>query len=282
MADREILRSVRGMPTSDGAGVRLLRLIGTPALDMLDPFLMLDHFGSDRPGDYIAGFPDHPHRGFETVTYLHAGRVRHRDSAGNEGVIEPGGVQWMTAGRGIVHSEMPEQEQGLLSGFQLWINLPAARKMDEPAYQEFPAEQLAVDDSSPGVRVVVVAGTSAGGMRGPVRQQATDPLYLDIELEAGARYRQPVPPGHAAFVVVVDGDVAVGVFGAGRRAEPGCVAVLGDGDGVTLIGGERGGRVLLCAGRPLGEPVARAGHFVMNTEAELHQAFIDYRSGRLG
>ncbi len=282
MADREILRSVRGMPTSDGAGVRLLRLIGTPALDMLDPFLMLDHFGSDRPGDYIAGFPDHPHRGFETVTYLHAGRVRHRDSAGNEGVIEPGGVQWMTAGRGIVHSEMPEQEQGLLSGFQLWINLPAAHKMDKPAYQEFPAERLAVDDTFPGVRVVVVAGASAGGMRGPVRQQATDPLYLDIELEAGARYRQPVPPGHAAFVVAVDGDVAVGPGGAGQRAEPGSVAVLGDGDGVTLIGGERGGRLLLCAGRPLGEPVARAGPFVMNTEAELHQAFMDYRSGRLG
>ena len=281
MKDREIVHLSEGLATRDGAGVRLLRLIGTPGLDMLDPFLMLDHFGSDRPGDYIAGFPDHPHRGFETVTYLLAGRDRHRDSAGNEGVIEPGGVQWMTAGRGIVHSEMPEQEQGLLSGFQLWINLPSSLKMCEPAYQEFSAATLPVDRGTAGAKVVLVAGTSASGVEGPVRQPATDPLYLDIGVQPEAEYRQSIPAGHSAFLAVSDGSVRVPGPSGEVLLAPGSVGVLGPGHSVTLRGADRGARLLLCAGRPLGEPVARAGPFVMNTESELRQAFVDFQGGRL-
>lgn len=279
--DRRVSRVIRGTPATDGAGVRLTRVIGQPALPMIDPFLLLDAFRSDRPGDYIAGFPPHPHRGFETVTYLMAGKMRHRDNAGHEGVIEPGGIQWMTAGRGIVHSEMPEQEHGLLEGFQLWVNLPAAHKLDPPAYQEHPASAIPTEQREPGVVVHVIAGQTARGTRGPIDQPLTQPLYLDIELAAGAVFGEHVPAGHNAFVYTVAGSVETS-DADGRPVTLGRddLGVLSLGDEVVLQGGADGGRALLIAGRPLNEPVARGGPFVMNTQAEVRQAFADYDSGR--
>jgi redox-sensitive bicupin YhaK (pirin superfamily) len=272
---RGVARTVRGMPASDGAGVRLSRLIGQPALDTLDPFLLLDEFKSDRPDDYIAGFPDHPHRGFETVTYMLAGRMRHGDSKSHSGVIEAGGVQWMTAGRGIVHSEMPEQKDGLLWGFQLWINLPAAEKMKPPAYQEFGRERIP-EETRNGVRVRVVAGVTAAGTTGPIGGITTAPQYLDVAVPAGTVFEEAVPETANAFVYVYEGAVAVGA-----RLAAGSLGVLGPGDAVRVEGGERGGRFLLLAATPLGEPVARAGPFVMNTREELMQAFLDMQAGRL-
>lgn len=278
---RRICTLVRGSATRDGAGVRLTRVIGGPELEMLDPFLLLDVFRSDRPDDYVAGFPPHPHRGFETVTLLIHGRMRHRDSAGHEGVIEAGGVQWMTAGRGIVHSEMPEQEHGLLEGFQLWINLPADHKMLPPAYQEHPAGAIP-EESRPGTRVRVVAGETTGGTRGPIRQPLTAPLLLDVELRPGAAFGEDIPAGHNAFVFVFRGQASVPARDGGTATIPADhLAILGPGRGVRLEAGEQGARLLLVAGRPLGEPVVRGGPFVMNTEAELRQAFDDYRRGRL-
>jgi redox-sensitive bicupin YhaK (pirin superfamily) len=268
---RSVARRLRGQPASDGAGVRLTRVIGTPQLAYLDPFLMLDEFGSDRPGDYLAGFPSHPHRGFETVTYMLDGRMRHKDNHGNEGLLTPGSVQWMTAGRGIVHSEMPEQEQGLMRGFQLWVNLPARDKMGAPAYQEFDAERIPSVEPAPGVRVKVIAG-AAGGVAGPVQQPATQPLYLDVSLEAGASFEQPVPEGHNAFAYVYEGELE-----AGGQGE---LLVFGEGDGVRLVGKAAASRVILVAGKPIGEPVARYGPFVMNTQAEIMQAVQDFQSGR--
>jgi len=257
-ASRRVVRWVRGLPTSDGAGVRLTRVIGTPTLPDLDPFLMLDEFGSERPGDYIGGFPDHPHRGFETVTYMLDGRMRHRDNHGNEGVLVPGSVQWMTAGRGLVHSEMPEQVEGLMRGFQLWINLPARLKMSAPRYQEYAPERIPFVDAAPGVRAKVIAGTVAG-VHGPIEAEATDPIYLDLHLDAGAAYGHAVPAGHNAFVYVFEG-------AAGERID------------VAADGGPA--RVLLLAGRPLREPVAKYGPFVMNTMDAIRQAVEDLRAGR--
>ena len=270
---RGVARRLRGQPTSDGAGVRLTRVIGTQQLSYLDPFLMLDEFGSDRPGDYIAGFPSHPHRGFETVTYMLDGRMRHRDNHGNEGLMTAGSVQWMTAGRGIVHSEMPEQEQGLMRGFQLWVNLPANEKMGEPRYQEFDASRIPEVAPAPGVAVKVIAGR-VGDVAGPVQQPATDPLYLDVALAAGAVFEQPVPPGHNAFAYVYEG--ALVDAGKGELL----AFAEGEGDGVRLQGGDGASRVILVAGRPLGEPVARYGPFVMNTQAEIMQAVQDFQAGR--
>ncbi len=277
---RKIMQVVSGMPATDGAGVELTRIIGQPALAELDPFLLLDAFRSDDPNDYIAGFPSHPHRGFETVTYLLNGRMRHRDNAGNEGVIEAGGIQWMTAGRGIVHSEMPEQQDGLLEGFQLWINLPAAHKMTAPAYQEHAARQIPVE-SRAGATLRVITGTTSQGTIGPVAQPLTQPVYLDVSLEPGARFEEPLPAGHTAIVLVIDGGVSIGdEAGASRHLGRDQLGVLGDGDAIALDAGDAGARFLLIAGKPLGEPVARAGPFVMNTERELRQAFLDYQSGK--
>ena len=276
MSDRAVLRRVRGMPTSDGAGVRLVRVIGQPQLPDLDPFLMLDEFGTDNPGDYIAGFPDHPHRGFETVTYMLDGRMRHRDSHGHEGVLGPGSVQWMTAGRGIVHSEMPEQQQGRMRGFQLWLNLPARAKLSPPAYQELGPDRIPVVQPAAGIGVKVIAG-SVGEVTGPIRQPATDPIYLDAQLAPGATYAHALPPDHCAFVYVFEGSVRVGSSTVGAHE----LAVLGPGPRVLLQGGaDVPGRAILVAGRPLREPVARYGPFVMNTRAELMQAFEDYQAGR--
>ena len=277
LATRGVARLVRGMPTSDGAGVKLTRVIGQPQLADLDPFLMLDEFGTDNPGDYIAGFPDHPHRGFETVTYMLDGRMRHRDNHGHEGVLVPGSVQWMTAGRGIVHSEMPQQQEGRMRGFQLWINLPARDKMSAPRYQEFGPQkipQVALEAA----RVKVIAG-SVGGVAGPIVQPATDPTYLDVELAPASVFTHTLPTGHAAFAYVYEGSVQIGEGDSAKTANAHELAVLTDGGPVRLEG-RSSARVILVAGRPLHEPVAKYGPFVMNTREELMQAFEDFQKGR--
>jgi len=278
---RHVSRVIKGMPATDGAGVELTRVIGQPALPMLDPFLLLDAFRSDRPEDYLAGFPPHPHRGFETVTYLLAGRMRHRDNAGHEGVIAPGGIQWMTAGRGIVHSEMPEQENGLLEGFQLWVNLPAAHKMDHPGYQEYPADQIPVESREGGVEIRVIAGVTSQGTRGPVVQPLTEPLYLDVRVPAGGEFTERLPDTHNAFVYVIQGPVtASDADGRMVHLVRDDLGVLARGDVVRVEAGNDATRFLVVAGRPLKEPVARGGPFVMNTRDEIQQAFEDYGQGR--
>ncbi|MGE0452717.1 MAG: pirin family protein [Vicinamibacteria bacterium] len=273
---RPVVRVVTGQPTSDGAGVRLTRMIGTQELSELDPFLLLDEFRSDSPDDYLAGFPDHPHRGFETVTYMLAGAMEHRDHRGNRGLLSPGSVQWMTAGRGIVHSEMPRQQDGLMWGFQLWVNLPAASKMMEPRYQDIAPERIP-ELARAGARVRVLAG-EAGGVAGPVEGIVTQPLDLDVRLDPGASFEQAVPRGHTAFAFVFEGEAALGE--PATRLARGQLGVLGEGDLVRAAAGAAGARFLLIAARPLREPIARYGPFVMNTEAELRQAFDDFRAGK--
>lgn len=274
-----IARKVRGTPASDGAGVRLTRVIGGGELPDLDPFLLLDEFGTDRPEDYLAGFPSHPHRGFETVTYMLDGRMRHKDNHGNEGMLVPGSVQWMTAGRGLVHSEMPEQEAGRMRGFQLWVNLPAKDKMTDPRYQEFPPAELPVVSPAAGVTVKLIAG-EVDGVRGPISQPATDPVYLDVELAPGAQWRYPLPPGHNAFAYAFEGALSLGEGEDARPLSAQEMAVLGGGEVLTLQAGEAGARLIVVAGRPLREPVVRHGPFVMNTRQEIMQAFVDFQEGR--
>jgi redox-sensitive bicupin YhaK (pirin superfamily) len=273
------VRTLRGQATSDGAGVRLTRVIGGPMLPDLDPFLLLDEFGTDRPEDYIAGFPEHPHRGFETVTYMLDGRMRHRDNHGNEGLLTPGSVQWMTAGRGLVHSEMPEQQEGRMRGFQLWVNLPARDKMAQPRYQEFPAGDIPVARPGAGVSVKVIAG-ALGETRGPISQPATDPLYFDIALDAGAGWEFSLPDGHAAFAYVFEGEANIGDGADARRLDAHELAVLGGGNVFRVAAPGQPVRLILVAGRPLREPVARYGPFVMNTKQEIMQAFVDFQEGR--
>ena len=274
-----IARKVRGTPASDGAGVRLTRVIGGPDLPDLDPFLLLDEFGTDRPEDYLAGFPDHPHRGFETVTYMLDGRMRHRDNHGNEGLLVAGAVQWMTAGRGLVHSEMPEQDEGRMRGFQLWVNLPAKDKMTAPRYQEFPPAQLPVLAPAEGVQVKLVAG-EVDGVRGPIVQPATDPVYLDVALSPGRRWEYGLPEGHNVFAYAFEGDLEIGAGEDARGLAAQEMAVLGGGNLLVLRAGAAGGRLILVGGRPLREPVARYGPFVMNTRQEIMQAFVDFQEGR--
>ncbi len=275
---RPVVRTIRGMATSDGAGVKLTRVIGGPALSEFDPFLLFDEFRSDSAGDYIAGFPDHPHRGFETVTYMLAGRMRHRDNQGNSGLLTPGSVQWMTAGRGIVHSEMPEQENGLMAGFQLWVNLPARDKMTAPRYQDIPPEQVPELQPAPGVTLRLLAG-GLDGVAGPVSGiEGTQPLYVDVQLAAGARAALAVPATHNAFAYVYEG--AARIAGAPQATARGELAQLGAGDRFEAEAADGPARLVLVAGRPLGEPVARYGPFVMNTREEIMQAFSDYQSGR--
>jgi redox-sensitive bicupin YhaK (pirin superfamily) len=275
-SNRSAVRLVRGQPTSDGAGVKLLRVIGTQALPEIDPFLLLDEFGSDDPEAYIAGFPEHPHRGFETVTYMLEGRMRHRDNKGHEGVLESGSVQWMTAARGIVHSEMPEQREGRMRGFQLWVNLPASAKMGAPRYQEFGADRFVSLTPAPGVSAKVIAGT-IDGTAGPVSGIAIQPLYVDLRLGPGARCELPVTAGHTAVVYVFEGSAAI----ESEKISRGTLAVLGDGTRLRLAGGGHGAALLLIAGHPIGEPIARYGPFVMNSREEIAQAFADYHAGRL-
>jgi redox-sensitive bicupin YhaK (pirin superfamily) len=279
-AERQVVKVVTGQPTSDGAGVRLTRVIGTATLDHLDPFLLLDEFKSDRADDYIAGFPDHPHRGFETVTYMLAGSMQHRDHVGNQGDLVAGSVQWMTAGRGIVHSEMPRQQDGLLWGFQLWVNLPAHDKMTAPRYQDIAPERIPEVSLGDGVRARVVAG-EAGGARGPVEGVATQPLYLDVRMNPHSRVVLDVAPGHNAFAYVYEGRVALGAAsGAAQGVAAGQLAVLGDGARLSAATGDPAARFLLLAARPLHEPIARYGPFVMNTREEIVQAVQDYQAGR--
>ncbi|MFE0754192.1 pirin family protein [Inquilinus sp. NPDC058860] len=272
---RAVTRMLRGRPASDGAGVKLTRVIGQPGLPDLDPFLMLDEFRSDEAADYLAGFPDHPHRGFETMTYMLAGRMRHGDNKGNVGLLGPGSVQWMTAGRGIVHSEMPEQEDGLMWGFQLWVNLPAAEKMAEPRYQDIPAEAVPEVAAAPGARIRVIAGRF-GGTAGAVEGGTTEPVYLDVHLEAGAAVDLPLPEGHAGFAYVYQGAAEIG----GEVLERGTLGVLGAGDGVRTAAQAGPARLLIVAGKPLREPVAKYGPFVMTTEAQIIEAIEDFRAGR--
>jgi redox-sensitive bicupin YhaK (pirin superfamily) len=274
---RGVERLVNGQFVMDGAGVKINRVLTQPLQRRLDPFLMLDAFGSDKPGDYIAGFPEHPHRGFETVTYMIEGRMRHRDSAGHEGLVTNGGVQWMTAGRGVAHSEMPEQEEGRMEGFQLWLNLAAKDKMCAPWYRDIPNAEVPRFETAAGVTVQVIAGSSHG-LAGAVQREGTEPLYLDIELPAGASFEQALPAGHNAFLYVFRGEAVV----EGKAVASARMAILDNAagaDGVRIKAGAAT-RLLLIAGRPLNEPIAQYGPFVMNTQAELFQAVEDFRSGR--
>lgn len=275
MKERTVKRLVRGQETADGDGVRLTRVIGTHQLLQLDPFLLLDDFRSDNPDDYIGGFPPHPHRGFETVTYLLAGKVQHRDNAGHAGVLEAGGVQWMTAGRGVVHSEMPQQENGLLAGFQLWVNLPASHKMVEPRYQEFDASSIPREEREQGVLLRVVAGETSRGTRGPVSELTTPVSYFDISLPAGSRFAETLPEGYNAFVYLVEGEIGIGE----QQVPPLSLAQLDQGEELVIEAREES-RLLLVAGQPINEPIARRGPFVMNNEAQLREAFDDYQAGR--
>ena len=272
---RPIVKITQGMPTSDGAGVKLTRLLGTPDLRVLDPFLMLDKFHSDNPGDYLAGFPPHPHRGFETVTYMVEGRMRHQDNKGHEGVIEPGGVQWMTAARGIVHSEMPEQEDGLMSGFQLWVNLPKAEKMKDPGYQEYDEAQVP-SDIREGVTAKIVTGQTSSGVTGPVTDVTVDPLYAELRMEPGAVFEEPIPDAKTAFLAVHTGDVEAG----GMKLKEAQLGVFGRGDAIRIKAGPKGARLMLAAGKPIGEPIVWGGPFVMTTEGEVRQAMLDYQQGQ--
>lgn len=276
---RQLERLVTGIPTQDGAGVSLTRVLTHDLQRRLDPFLMLDAFHSDKPDDYLAGFPDHPHRGFETVTYMLQGRMRHRDNAGNEGLLEPGGMQWMTAGRGLVHSELPEQEDGLMSGFQLWVNLAGRDKMTAPAYRDIVSAGIPAVSPQEGVHVRVLAG-EAFGVKGAVERPVTAPLYLDIHLAADKQLALPIPATHNAFLYVYEGALTIG---QDQRAAPaGRMAVLSntpDAAGVE-IRADKDSRFLLIAGQPLNEPIAQWGPFVMNTREEVEQAIDDFRAGR--
>ena len=274
---RGVERVLGGQFVMDGAGVKINRVLTQPLQRRLDPFLMLDAFGSDKAGDYIAGFPEHPHRGFETVTYMLAGRMRHRDSAGNEGLVTNGGVQWMTAGRGVIHSEMPEQDEGLMEGFQLWLNLPAKDKMSAPWYRDIPTEAVPRFTLPSGAVVQVIAGETHG-VAGAVQRDGTQPLYLDIELPAGVTLELPLPAGHNAFLYVFRGEAVVG----GKGVPQARMAILDNAQGAdgVRIKAATPSRLLLIAGRPLNEPIAQYGPFVMNTQAEVFQAVEDFRAGR--
>ena len=277
---RRLRSLITGMPATDGAGVKLVRVIGQPALQELDPFLLLDAFRSDNPDDYLAGFPSHPHRGFETVTYLLNGRMRHKDNAGNEGVIEPGGIQWMTAGRGIVHSEMPEQEDGRLEGFQLWVNLPASHKMTQPAYQEHDADSIPLETRA-GTSIRVITGQTSQGTAGPVSQPLTEPLYLDVSLDAHTSFSETVPGQHNAFVYGIQGSVRLETEqGETVSVTRDQLGILSQGTTIELESLDQPARFLLIAGKPLGEPIARSGPFVMNSQAELQQAYMDFQNGQ--
>jgi redox-sensitive bicupin YhaK (pirin superfamily) len=282
---RRVQQVLRGMATSDGAGVKLTRIIGQPSLRHFDPFVLLDRIHSSDPDAYVRGFPDHPHRGFETVTVMLEGRMRHRDSRGNRGLIRGGGAQWMTAGRGIVHSEMPEQDSGALHGFQLWVNLPAREKMCPQYYQDLqPTELAEASLSSAGSCVRVISGSAnglSGPVHGPVRDRPTAPTLLTLTLADDTPFEVEVPDGHNVFAFVYDGSVVVGPDGAATRVDEGTVAVLGSGNRIRLRAPSQASGVLLAAGRPLGEPIVQRGPFVMNTEEEIARAFADYRAGVL-
>ena len=275
---RTVERVIAGQATSDGAGVKLTRVLTQSLQRRLDPFLMLDAFGTDNPQDYIGGFPDHPHRGFETVTYMIAGRMRHRDSAGHEGLLQNGGVQWMTAGRGVIHSELPEQEDGRMEGFQLWLNLAAKDKMRAPWYRDIQSAEIPEFATGDGVKARVIAGRSHG-VDGAMQREVTEPLYLDLEIPARASFTQALPASHNAFVYVFRGELQIGDTHVPVQR----MAILNNGagsDGVVLKAATTTTRALLIAGKPLGEPIAQYGPFVMNSDDEIFQAVRDYQSGK--
>ena len=274
---RAVEQLIAGQATSDGAGVKLTRVLGQQLQRRLDPFLMLDAFGTDDPQDYIAGFPDHPHRGFETVTYMIAGRMRHRDSAGHEGLLQNGGVQWMTAGRGVIHSELPEQEAGRMEGFQLWLNLPARDKLRAPWYRDIQSAEIPELVTAEGAKVRVIAGRSHG-IDGAMQREVTEPLYLDVELPAGASFAQVLPASHNAFVYVFRGEVRIGATQVGAQR----MAVLANGEGAdgVVLEASAPSRALIIAGKPLREPIVQYGPFVMNSKEEIMQAVQEFQAGR--
>ncbi len=271
---RTVTDVIQPILVREGAGVLLKRSMATQRLDYLDPFLLFDHFGSDNPRDYLAGFPMHPHRGIETVTYMLAGSVTHRDSLGNAGTIGAGDVQWMTSGRGIMHEEMPQPVNGKMGGFQLWVNLPARLKMSPPRYQEIAARTIP-EATRDGSRIRVIAGM-VDNVHGPVTEIAADPTYLDVTVHANATFTQPISKGHTAFAYVFEGE---GTFGGDTAISATCLAILSDGDYIEVRTGASPLRFLLVSGKPLGEPIARYGPFVMNTRAEIQQALLDLQNG---
>ena len=284
MSTRTLKQVIESVPTSDGAGVKLRRSLGRAQHLRLDPFLMLDEFSSDNADDYIAGFPNHPHRGFETVTYMLDGHMLHQDHMGNRGDLKSGDVQWMTAGRGIIHSEMPQQESGRMRGFQLWINLPAKEKMKPASYRDIPAAQIPVVQLAGGGSVRVIAGTVEADGRstaGPMQGLSTEPLYFDVQLPANGTFAHPVAAGHNAFLYVYEGGVEAGPSGSARALKTHSAGVLAAGDRIEVKAGVDGARFILLAGRPLNEPVVQYGPFVMNTREEIEQAIRDYQTGQL-
>jgi redox-sensitive bicupin YhaK (pirin superfamily) len=276
-ATRRVVKVTRGMPAEDGAGVKLTRLIGTPEIPDLDPILMLDNFGSDDPKAYVAGFPPHPHRGFETVSYMIQGSLKHKDNKGGEGLITDGGVQWMTAGKGVVHSEMPAQTEGLMFGFQLWLNLPAKEKMRAPWYADIPAAQIPAVAVGEGAVAKLIAGTW-NTAKGAGPERPTEPFIIDLELKGGATTDIPIPAGHNAFAFVFQGAARLGPASLARELVKGELAVLTD-KGALSATATTDARILIVAAKPLREPIAKYGPFVMNTQDELRQAFNDYQRG---
>ncbi|WP_040724861.1 pirin family protein [Thiomicrorhabdus sp. Kp2] len=280
----KVINKTFGIPASDGAGVSLRRIIGSPGLKMLDPFLMLDYFESDTPNDYLAGFPSHPHRGFETVTYLLAGKMRHKDNQGHEGVIQPGGVQWMTAGKGIIHSEMPEQENGLLQGFQLWVNLPSYAKMVEPNYQEFSPKEIPIETRGDNTQLKVITGKTSEGTIGPVINNYIQPTMLHIQLKnENAQFIEPMKHLANSFIYVISGALSLdandSVIGEMNKVKTRELAVLSHAEQLQVTALEKNTQFLLVSAQPINEPIARGGPFVMNTQEEIEQAFSDYRHG---
>jgi redox-sensitive bicupin YhaK (pirin superfamily) len=276
---RRVESLIAGVATSDGAGVKLTRVLTNELQQRLDPFLMLDAFGSDKADDYIAGFPDHPHRGFETVTYMLAGRMLHRDNAGHQGLLENGDVQWMTAGSGLIHSEIPQQQEGVMEGFQLWLNLPRGKKMCAPWYRDIKNAELPQFDTPQGAHVTVIAGQSHG-VKGAIEREVTEPVYLDVHLAAGASFEQVLPATHNAFIYVYRGAVQV----SDQAVSSKLMAIFANDsstDGVR-ISASVAARFILIAGKPLNEPIVQYGPFVMNTKEEIMQAVNDYRAGKMG
>lgn len=274
--NRSIEYIIPGQATSDGAGVKLSRLLGPQLQQRLDPFLMLDAFGSDDPDDYIAGFPDHPHRGFETMTYMLKGRMLHEDSVGNQGLLEDGGMQWMSAARGVIHSEIPQQENGVIAGFQLWINLPAVNKMADPWYKDYQRNELPHYQTETGATIRVLAGTS-NNVNGAIQRPHTEPLILDVELAAHSTFSHPIATNHNAFLVVYDGTARIGTHSLTPNQ---LVLLANDGDQLELES-ETGAKILIVAGKPLNEPIAQYGPFVMNNTEQIHEALQDFRNGTL-
>jgi len=284
MSSRTLQQIIESVPASDGAGVKLRRSLGRGDRQRVDPFLMLDEFSSENPDDYVAGFPAHPHRGFETVTYILDGHMLHEDHLGNRGDLKSGGVQWMTAGRGIIHSEMPQQERGRMRGFQLWINLPAREKMKPAGYRDIQPSEIPVVALPGGGRVKAIAGSVEVDGRStpaPIQGFTTEPLYLDVELPAGAAFAQPIPSGHNAFLYPYEGSVSIGPDGERKPLRTHSAGVLSDGDRVEVLAGPEGARFILLAGRPLRESIVQYGPFVMNTREEIEQAIRDYQTGAL-